>query len=85
MAILVQLPEFKKNNIDAKLLEVIMMHARPRIMMNAEHTKLKAIQGHTLDTLDINQLYEKIISISHYVLQPPDVGRSCPRHIGGRD
>ena len=74
----VQLPEFKKYNIDAKLLEVIMMHARPRIMMNAEHTKLKAIQGHTLDTLDFNQLYEKIISIAHYYNHPLWQGGVAP-------
>ena len=55
-----------------------MMHARPRIMMNAEHTKLKAIQGHTLDTLDINQLYEKIISIAHYANHPLWQGGVAP-------
>ena len=70
VAILVQLPEFRRNNLDAKPREVIMMHAQPRIMMNAEGTKLKAIQGHTLDRLDIYQLYEKIASIAHYVHHP---------------
>ena len=47
VAILVQLPELKRNSVDFKLLELIMMHAQSGIMMNDEGTKLKAIQGHT--------------------------------------
>ena len=66
VTILVQLPEFKKHNINANFLEAIMMHARPRLMLNAEQTKTRAIQGHTLDTLDLNQLYGKILSVSQY-------------------
>ena len=42
------------------------MHARPRLMLNAEQTKIRAIQGHTLDILDLNQLYEKILSVSQF-------------------
>ena len=73
VAILVQSPEFRKNNVDAKLLEVIMMHAQPRILINFEGIKLKAIQGHTLEALerfDINQRYEKISTVDQYVHHP---------------
>ena len=51
-AMLVQLPEFKKHKIDERILEVILMHGRTRLMLNADKTKIRAIQGHTLDTLD---------------------------------
>ena len=78
MAILVQLPEFRKNKVDHKLLELVMMNAYPGIMMNPEGTHLKAIQGHTLDTLDINQLYEKIVSIAHYYNHPLWQGGVAP-------
>ena len=70
VAILVQLHGFKKHNIDAKILEVIMMHGRARLMMSADQTKIKAIQAHTLDILDYNKLYEKILSIPFFELHP---------------
>ena len=61
VAISVQLPEFQKNSVTPELLEPVVMHAQSRLMMNNECTKLRAIQGHTLDRFDINLLYEKII------------------------
>ena len=81
VAILAQLPEFRRNNVDAKLLKVITMHAQPGIMMNAGCTKLKAIQGHTLDRFDINQLYEKIESIDHYVHHSLWRGEDAPDQL----
>ena len=37
-----------------------------RLMLNADQTKIRAIQGHTLDILDYNKLYEKILSIPFF-------------------
>ena len=71
VVILVQLPELKRNSVNVELLELIMMHAQSRIMMNDEGTKLKAIQGHTLmNRFDINLLYKEIKSMDHYVHRP---------------
>ena len=49
--------------------------------MNAEGAKLKAIQGHTLDRFDINQLYEKITSVEHYVHHPLWRGEDAPDQL----
>ena len=70
VAILVQLPEFRKNKVDHKLLELVMMNAYPGIMMNPEGTHLKAIQGHTLERFDIDQLHEKLNTTEQYVHHP---------------
>ena len=59
VAMLVQLPQFKKWNIDDKVLEVIMMHGRQRLMLNHDKTKIRAIQGHTLDLFEYDRLYER--------------------------
>ena len=63
---LVQLPQFRQWKIDAKILEVILMHGRQRLMLNADKTKIRAIQGHTLEKFDYDQLYERIISIPFF-------------------
>eukprot|EP00919_Chromeraceae_sp_WS-2016_P019593 GHVR01046686.1.p1 GENE.GHVR01046686.1~~GHVR01046686.1.p1 ORF type:complete len:271 (-),score=26.56 GHVR01046686.1:46-858(-) len=70
VAILVRLPEFRKNNVDHKILELVMMSAYPRIMMNPEGTYFKAIQGHTLEWFDICRLYEKLNTPEEYVNHP---------------
>ena len=69
-AILVQLLEFRKNKVDHKILELVMMSAFPRIMMSPDGTCLKAIQGHTLEWFDIDRLYEKINTVEEYVNHP---------------
>ena len=61
-----QLPQFKRLGINEKFLEVIMMHGRPRLMLNHDKTKIRAIQGHTLGTLEYDRLYDKIISIPFF-------------------
>ena len=66
VAMLVQLPQFKKWNIDKKVLEVIMMHGRQRLMLNHDKTKIRAVQGHTLDLFEYDRLYERIISIPFF-------------------
>ena len=70
MAILVQLPDFKKNNVTPALLELILMHARSRLMTNDDCTKIKAIRGHTLDRFGADKLHEKIQDEEHYVHHP---------------
>ena len=42
------------------------MHGRQRLMLNADKTKVRAIQGHTLEMFDYDQLYERIISIPFF-------------------
>ena len=66
VAMLVQLPDFRKHEIDERVLQVILMHGRTRLMLNTDKTKIRAIQGHALDTLDYNRLYENIISIPFF-------------------
>ena len=66
VAMLIQLPQFKKWNIDNKVLEVIMMHGRQRLMLNHDKTKIRAVQGHTLDLFEYDRLYERIISIPFF-------------------
>ena len=63
---LAQLPHFRKHKIDQRILEVILMHGRTRLMTNADKTKVRAIQGHTLEILDLNKLYENISSTSFF-------------------
>ena len=70
VAILVQLPEFRKDRVDHKILELVMMSAYPRIMMSPDGTHLKAIQGHTLEWFDIDRLYEKLNTPEEYVNHP---------------
>ena len=43
-----------------------MMHGRQRLMLNNDRTKIRAIQGHTLSTLEYDKLYERIISIPFF-------------------
>ena len=64
VSMLVQLPLFRQWKIDQHVLEVILMHSRTRIMTNADKTKVRAIQGHTLETLELERLYENITTIS---------------------
>ena len=46
VSMLVQLPESRKHKIDERVLEVILMHGRTRLMLNADKTtKVRAIQG----------------------------------------
>ena len=66
VAMLIQLPQFKKWNIDNKVLEVILKHGRQRLMLNHDKIKIRAIQGHTLDLFDYDRLYERIISIPFF-------------------
>ena len=66
VAVLVQLPQFVNKGINEKFLEVIMMHGRQRLMLNKYKTKIRAIQGHTLSTLEYDKLYERIISIPFF-------------------
>ena len=81
VAILVQLPELIKNSVTPELLELVMMHARSRFMMNDDCTKLRAIQGHTLDRFDVNQLYEKITDKGYYVHHPMWGGADPPNQL----
>jgi hypothetical protein len=66
VAVLIQLPQFRQWNIDDKILEVILMHGRQRLMLNSDKTKIRAIQGHTLEKFDYDLLYERIISIPFF-------------------
>ena len=70
VAILVQLPEFKKRRIDHRILELIMMSAHPGIMVNPDGTCVKAIQGHSSEWFDIDQLYEKVDTPEEYANHP---------------
>ena len=80
---LVQLPQFRQWQIDARIPEVILMHGRTRLMLNTDKTKIRAIQGHTLEKFNLDLLYDKII---HPVLyQMPGVGWEYTGHGGGRD
>ena len=56
VAVLVQLPEFKRHKIDHRVLEIIMMNAYPRIMTNEDGDRVKAIQGHSLEWFDIDKI-----------------------------
>ena len=63
---LVQLPQFRQWKIDAEILEVILMHGRQRLMLNHDKTKIRAIQGHTLEKFDYSLLHERIYSIPFF-------------------
>ena len=47
-----------------------MMSAYSRIVMSPDGTRLRAIQGHTLEWFDIDRLYEKINTPEEYVNHP---------------
>ena len=81
VAILVQLPEFKKRRADHRVLELIMMSAYPRIMVNPDGTCVKAIQGHSLEWFDIDQLYEKVGTPEEYANHPLWQGEDPPDQL----
>ena len=81
VAILIQLPEFRKNKVDHKILELVMMSALPGIMMSPDGTRLKAIQGHTLEWFDIDRLYERINTLEEYANHPLWRGEDPPDQL----
>ena len=66
VSMLAQLPQFRQWKIDERILEVILMHGRSRLMLNTDKTKIRAIQGHTLEKFDLELLYDNIISIPFF-------------------
>ena len=50
-------------------------------MTNASGDRFRAIQGHTLEQLNISEQYDKIKTLENYINHPKWVGRGVPDHL----
>ena len=81
VAVFIQLPEMLRFKIDQRVLELILMSHSPRIMTNDSGDRIRAIQGHSLERFDTDELYEKVNTLEEYVHHPKWGDRDAPDQL----